>query len=94
MHYLEPLMQRWGAERVRTAIQSLYVGDGDEPGDPPITVVNASVNDLDLWQGVTDDERDRLYLACLETQYDTAEITEALFDVIELKGGEQPTSIQ
>ena len=87
-------MQRWGAERVRSAIQALFIGEGDEPGDPPVSVVNASVNDRELWENVTDDERDLLYLACLETQYDTAEITEALYDLIEPTGGAQPLSIQ
>ena len=90
---LETLIQRWGAERVRTAIQALYIGEGDEPGDPLVSVVNASVNDRELWEGVTDDERNLLYLACLETQYDTAEITEALYDLIEPIGGTQPSSI-
>lgn len=93
MHYLEPLMQRWGAERVQTAIQPLFIGEGDEPGDPPITVINASVNDRALWESATDNERDLLYMACLETHYDTAEITETLYDVIEPDGGQQPTSI-
>jgi hypothetical protein len=94
MHYLEPLMQQWGAERIRTAIQALYIGNGDEPGDPPISVVNASVNDRDLWERVTDEDRDHLYLACLETQYDTADIMQALYNVIEPTGGELPITHQ
>lgn len=89
MHYLEPLLQRWGAERIQQAIQPLYIGDGDEPGDPSVSVINASVNDVELWESVTDDDRERLYMACLETQYDTTEITDSLFDVIEPTDGDQ-----
>jgi hypothetical protein len=91
MNDLTTLEQRWGAARIHAAMQALYIGDGDEPGDPPIAVVNASVNDQELWQNLTDEEREQLYMACLETQYDTAEITHALYDVLEPINGLQPT---
>lgn len=83
MQYLETLEVRWGKERIHQAIQPLYIGDGEEPGDPPITVLNASVNDPDLWQALTDDERERLYLAFTELQYDLTEIATDLHRVRE-----------
>ncbi|KAB7726440.1 hypothetical protein F5984_24270 [Rudanella paleaurantiibacter] len=74
MQYLEQLEVRWGRERIHQAIQPLFIGDGEEPGDLPITVLNASVNDPELWQHLTDEERERLYLAFMELQYDLSEL--------------------
>lgn len=83
MRYLETLEVRWGRERIHQAIQPLYIGDGEEPGDPPITVLNASVNDPELWQHLTDEERERLYLAFMELQYDLSELATDLHRVRE-----------
>ncbi|MCY7358409.1 MAG: hypothetical protein LH609_13305 [Rudanella sp.] len=74
MIYLTTLEERWGSERIHQAIQPLFIGDGEEPGDPPITVVNASVNDLELWKSLTVDEREWLFLAFTELQYDLTEL--------------------
>lgn len=79
MQYLETLEVRWGRERIHQAIQPLYIGDGEEPGDPPIIVLNASVNDPELWQQLTDEERERLYLAFMELQYDLSELATDLY---------------
>lgn len=83
MQYLEKLEVLWGRDRIHQAIQPLYIGDGEEPGDPPITVLNASVNDLTLWQALSVDERERLYLAFMELQYDLAELATDLHRVKE-----------
>ncbi|WP_461095988.1 hypothetical protein [Spirosoma luteolum] len=74
---------QWGRERIHQAIQPLYIGDGEEPGDPPITVLNASVNDPTLWQSLSADERERLYLAFMELQYDLTELATDLHRVCE-----------
>lgn len=83
MLYLTTLEKQWGRERIHQAIQPLFIGDGEEPGDPPITVLNASVNDLELWDALTPDERERLYLAFMESQYDLAELAGDLHRVNE-----------
>lgn len=83
MQYLETLEARWGKERIHQAIQPLYIGDGEEPGDPPVTVLNASVNDPGLWQCLNVDERERLYLAFTELQSDLTEMATDLHSVRE-----------
>ncbi|MGF7218784.1 hypothetical protein GGR92_004963 [Spirosoma lacussanchae] len=83
MHYLITLEEQWGKDRIHQAIQPLYIGDGEEPGDPPITVLNASVNDPDLWQALNPDERERLYLAFMDLQYDLTELAHDLHRVQE-----------
>lgn len=70
MLYLTSLEEQWGRDRIHQAIQPLFIGDGEEPSDPPITVLNAAVNDPDLWQVLTPDERERLFLAFTELQHD------------------------
>jgi hypothetical protein len=83
MRYLTALEAQWGAARIHQAIQPLFIGDGEEPGDPPITVLNASVNDPDLWNGLDSDDRERLYLAFMELQYDLTELAVDLHRVAE-----------
>lgn len=83
MQYLTQLEAQWGRERIHQAIQPLYIGDGEEPGDPPLTVLNASVNDPTLWQSLSADERERLYLAFMELQYDLTELATDLHRVSE-----------
>jgi hypothetical protein len=77
------LEAQWGAARIHQAIQPLFIGDGEEPGDPPITVLNASVNDPDLWNHLSSDDRERLYLAFMELQYDLTELAADLHRVAE-----------
>lgn len=87
MHYLTPLEEQWGSDRIHQAIQPLFIGDGEESGDPPITIMNASVNDIELWATLNPDERERLYLAFMETQYDIAELAHDLHQVQEPTAG-------
>jgi hypothetical protein len=83
MRYLNALEAQWGQARIHQAIQPLFIGDGEDPGDPPITVLNASVNDPELWQALGADDRERLYLAFMELQYDLAELAADLHRVAE-----------
>jgi hypothetical protein len=83
MLYLTSLEEQWGRERIHQAIQPLFIGDGEEPGDPPITVLNASVNDADLWEALTTNEREWLYLAFTELQHDLTELAGDLHRVAE-----------
>ena len=94
MQYLKTLEARWGQARIHQAIQPLFIGDGEEQGDPPITVLNASVNDPELWQALDADDRERLYLAFMELQYDLTELAGELHRVSEphLGGFELNTS--
>lgn len=81
MHYLTNLEAQWGRERIDQAIQPVFIGDGEEPGDPPITVINASVNDVALWEALTSDEREWLFLAFTELQHDLTELAGDLHQV-------------
>lgn len=83
MLYLTTLEEQWGRERIHQAIQPLFIGDGEELGDPPITVLNASVNDPDLWEALTPDEREWLFLAFTEIQHDLTELAGDLHRVTE-----------
>ena len=74
MRYLTNLEEQWGRERIHQAIQPVFIGDGEEPGDPPITVMNASVNDVALWEALTQDDREWLFLAFTELQHDLTEL--------------------
>lgn len=83
MQYLNALEVQWGQSRIHQAIQPLFIGDGEEPGDPPLTVLNASVNDIELWQALSTDDRERLYLAFIELQYDLTDLATDLYRVAE-----------
>jgi hypothetical protein len=83
MDYLQPLEARWGRDRIHQAIQPLHLGDGEEPGDPEITVINAAVNDRPLWETLTDDEREWLFLAFTELTNDLHGLATDLYRVRE-----------
>ncbi len=87
MLYLKTLEEKWGRDRIHQAIQPLFIGDGEEPGDPPITVLNASVNDAELWQALTPDERESLFLAFTELQHDLTDLGRDLHRVNEPQFG-------
>lgn len=84
---LNDLMKRYGAERINIAIQPLYVADGDEPLDPCRYVINAAINDLELWNALSNDEQNALYTAHLDTLFDTKDLLKSLFDINEPDGG-------
>ncbi|WP_229599146.1 hypothetical protein [Runella sp. CRIBMP] len=84
---LDELTNRYGAERINLAIQPLYIADGEEPLDPGRYVINASVNDAELWESLTNDEQNLLYTAHLDTLFDTKDLLNSLFDINEPEGG-------
>ena len=87
MLFLNDLIKRYGAERINVAIQPLYIADGDEPLDPSRYVINASVNDIELWESLSNDEKNLLYTAHLDTLFDTKDLLNSLFDINEPEGG-------
>ena len=84
---LNDLTKRYGAERINVAIQPLYIADGEEPLDQSKYVINASINDPDLWESLSNDEQNLLYTAHLDTLFDTKDLLNSLFDVNEPDGG-------
>ena len=84
---LNDLTKRYGAERINVAIQPLYIADGEEPLDPSQYVINASINDPELWESLSNDEQNLLYTAHLDTLFDTKDLLNSLFDVNEPDGG-------
>ncbi|TAE39264.1 MAG: hypothetical protein EAZ70_07095 [Runella slithyformis] len=84
---LNDLMKRYGAERINVAIQPLYIADGEEPIDPNRYVINAAINDPELWNTLSNDEQNVLYTAHLDTVFDTKELLNSLFDMNEPEGG-------
>ncbi|HAK78562.1 hypothetical protein FHS57_005897 [Runella defluvii] len=84
---LNDLTKRYGAERINVAIQPLYIADGEEPLDPSKYVINASINDPELWESLSNDEQNLLYTAHLDTLFDTKDLLNSLFDINEPEGG-------
>lgn len=84
---LNELIKKYGAERINIAIQPLYIADGEEPLDPFRYVINASINDPELWNSLWDDEKNVLYIAHLDTLFETRDLLDSLFDINEPDGG-------
>lgn len=84
---LNDLMKRYGAERINVAIQPLYIADGEEPLDPHRYVINAFINDPELWVSLTNDEQNLIYTAHLDTIFDIKDLFNSLFDINEPEGG-------
>jgi len=84
---LNDLTKRYGAERINVAIQPLYIADGEEQLDPSRYVINASINDPELWESLSNDEQNLLYTAHLDTLFDTKDLLSSLFDINEPEGG-------
>lgn len=84
---LNELTKMYGAERINLAIQPLYIADGEEPHDPGRYVINASVNDAELWESLTNEEQNLLYTAHLDTLFNTKDLLNSLFDINEPVGG-------
>jgi hypothetical protein len=50
-------------------------------------VINASINDPELWESLSNDEQNLLYTAHLDTLFDTKDLLNSLFDINEPEGG-------
>lgn len=97
---LEALVRQWGAERIRRAIQPLYLGvDEDNQIDMPdcesrrrnelpTYVINASVNDRPLWDKLNSAQQNTLLLTFWEAFYDVDVLQNDLGDILEPPGQE------
>ncbi|MBC8153932.1 MAG: hypothetical protein H7Z72_13565 [Bacteroidetes bacterium] len=93
---LDNLIRQWGLERINRAVQPLFIAiDADNQAEAPdcatrrrletpILVVNASVNDPDLWNSLNPAQQNTLLLVCNESVHDVDALANDLYDILEL----------
>ncbi len=97
---LDSLIQRWGLARINRAIQPLFIGidDTNQSDAPtcagrrllemPTLIVNASVNDKEMWDSLNPAQQNTLIIACNESYHDVDALVNDLYDIIEPPGDE------